>query len=61
VDPIAITIAVLDALVEQVGIPLVVKWLAAKSPQDQTQALLDAEYAAARAAADAEAAAVLKP
>lgn len=35
------------------GVPLLAKWFAGNVPQDQAHALLDAEYAAARAAADA--------
>ena len=62
VDPVeVIVVALLETLVQQVGVPLVMKFIATKVPAEQAQALLDAEYAAARVAADAEAAAVLPP
>lgn len=57
--PEEIVIALLETLAEKVGLPLIIKWLTSKVPQDQATALLEAEYAAARAAADAEAKAVL--
>jgi hypothetical protein len=55
----ALAIAVLEALATQVGIPLILKWIAAKSPQEQTQSILDAEYSATRTATDAEARLIL--
>lgn len=54
-----VVIAMLEALIEQVGLPLLLQWIASRSPADQVQTILDAEYATARAAADAEAKAVL--
>jgi hypothetical protein len=60
-DPIeALVVSVLETLVSQVGIPLVLKWLATKVPAEQAAAILGAEFSAARTAADAEAGAVLK-
>lgn len=57
----ALALALLETLAEQVGLPLVLRWLASKTPEEQAQALLSAEYAAIRQATDAEAAAALKP
>lgn len=53
--------AILTTIIEQVGLPLILKWIASTSPADQVQAILDAEYAAARSATDAEAKAGLTP
>ena len=50
---------ILEAILEEVGLPGLMKWLLARTPQAQAQAILDAEYAGTRAAADAEATAVL--
>jgi len=53
--PEELALALLDVLVEKVGLPLLAKAFAARVPQNQANALLDAEYSAARAAADAAA------
>lgn len=55
----AIVAALLETIVSQVGLPLLLKWIASAAPADEVQAILDAEYAAARAAVDAEAKAAL--
>lgn len=52
---------VLLALVEDIGIPALVRWLLGKTDAEQVQAILDAEYATARALADAKAKAELEP
>jgi hypothetical protein len=52
-------LAILEALVQQLGLPFFVKYLTGKASAADAQTMLDAEYAAARAAADAEAKAVL--
>lgn len=54
-----LAIELLDVLVEKVGLPLLAKAFAKRVPQDQANALLDAEYTAARAAADAAAVAIV--
>ena len=51
--------AIVGVLVEQVGVPLLLRLVAAKAPAEQRAALLQAELDAIRAAADAEAKAVL--
>jgi hypothetical protein len=50
---------ILLAILDDVGIPGLLQWMLARTPQAQAQAILDAEYAGTRAAVDAEAAAVL--
>ena len=52
---------ILLAILKSVGVPALVQWLVAQGSQAQIQAILTSEYAAAGAAADAEAAQVLKP
>lgn len=52
---------ILLAIVEDIGIPALVRWLSARTTKEEIQAVLDAEYAAARAAADAQAKAELDP
>lgn len=56
---IPVLVSILEAIVEQVGLPLLLQWIAGNNDQAQVQAILDAEYKAARLAADAEAKAVL--
>lgn len=58
--PEGVVFAILEAVVQNVGLPVIIKWLAGVAPQDTVATALAAEYAAARAAADAEAAAVLR-
>jgi hypothetical protein len=50
---------ILGTIVEDIGVPALIRWLTARTSEDQLRAILDAEYQAARAAADAEANAVL--
>lgn len=50
---------ILVALVEEVGIPFVMRVIAARTPRDVASAALDAEYDAIRTATDAEARRVL--
>lgn len=57
--PEELAVAVLEAIVEKVGLPLLAKVFASKVPQDQANAMLDVEYTAARAAADAAAVAIV--
>lgn len=52
---------ILAALVEDIGVPALLRWLTARTSEEQVRSILDAEYAAARAAADAEAKEVLDP
>lgn len=51
---------VLEALLDEVGLPTLMQYLLAKTSQAQAQAILDAAYAGTRAAVDAEAKAILK-
>jgi hypothetical protein len=55
----AVAVAVLEALVESVGLPVILSWLSGKVGPTAAQAL-QAEYAATTAATDAEAKAVLE-
>lgn len=50
---------VLSTILKGLGLPFVGRWLAASAPEDEVAAILDAEYAAARAASDAEAERIL--
>lgn len=52
---------ILAAIFDVVGVEPFVKLIAARTPRDAAIALLDAEYNAARAEADAEAARELRP
>lgn len=47
--------ALLLIIIEQVGIPLLLKLIASKSPEEVTSSLLAAEYATMRAAVDEQA------
>jgi hypothetical protein len=58
-DPVTLAEAILLAIVDALGTGPLAKVLAAKTPQAEAQAMLDAEYVAARASADAAAAAML--
>lgn len=51
--------SILLLLLEQVGVPFVMRAIAAKTPQEVAHAALDAEYAAIRKLADEEAKRVL--
>jgi hypothetical protein len=51
--------AIVGVLVEQVGVPLLLRLVAARAPAEQRAALMQAELDAIRAAADAEARVVL--
>lgn len=57
--PEQLALSLLEVLVEKVGLPLLAKVFASKVPQDQANAMLEAEYSAARTAADAAAVAIV--
>lgn len=54
-----LAVSIVELVVEQYGLPLLAKLFAKAVPQDQANAILEAEYAAARAAADAVAVAIV--
>lgn len=56
--PESVAIAILEAVLSQVGLPTILSWLSGKVSPNAAD-VLNAEYAAARSAADQEAKAVL--
>jgi hypothetical protein len=52
--------AIIIALIEYVGLPLVLKIIAARTPKEAAMAELEAAYAAEKIAADAAARAIIE-
>lgn len=50
---------ILLVIVEQIGLPALLQWILARTPQEEAQAILVAQFAAAKAAVDAQAKAEL--